>query len=248
MGDSQTDFGYRRVSSSDKDRLVGRVFDSVAMRYDLMNDLMSLGAHRLWKRFAISRLGLKNGHRVLDLAGGTGDMTLLCHRLVAPDGIVTLADINGSMLSVGRNRLIDRGLVSGVQYVQTSAEHLSFAGNQFDAVIIAFGLRNVTDKLRALEEMYRVVRPGRPVVILEFSKLSVSWLQRLYDVYSFRLLPQLGQWVAGDRDSYQYLVESIRRHPNQETLAGMMRLAGFERVVYHNLTAGAVAVHQGVKL
>lgn len=248
MSESQTDFGYRRVHSRDKSRLVSRVFDSVATRYDLMNDLMSLGVHRLWKRFALARLGLKRGHQVLDLAGGTGDMTALCHQFVAPDGMVTLADINGSMLSVGRDRLIDQGLVSGVQYVQTSAEQLSFGANQFDAIIMAFGLRNVTNKQRALQEMYRVVRPGRPVVILEFSKLSVPWLQRLYDVYSFKLLPHLGQWVAGDRDSYQYLVESIRRHPDQETLADMMRLAGFERVVYHNLSAGVVAVHQGVKL
>jgi demethylmenaquinone methyltransferase/2-methoxy-6-polyprenyl-1,4-benzoquinol methylase len=248
MTEPYTDFGYRRVARGDKSRLVRGVFDSVAGRYDLMNDLMSGGLHRLWKRFAVARLSLRPGQRVLDLAGGTGDMARLCLPPIQPGGSVVVSDINAAMLRRGRDRSIDLGLVESIDYAQSNAEHLGFANGSFDAVVIAFGLRNVTDKELALREMLRVLRPGGRAVILEFSKLVLPWLQKAYDYYSFKVLPRLGQWVAEDADSYRYLVESIRLHPDQATLAGMMKDAGFHAPEFHNLSAGIVAVHHGVKL
>lgn len=242
-----TDFGYQQVSVEEKSRRVARVFESVAFRYDLMNDLMSMGAHRLWKRFAVALAGVRPGQRVLDLAGGTGDLTARLARLAHPGGTVVLTDINGAMLRHGRDRLLDRGVAGNVGYVQGNAECLPFPDSSFDVVTMAFGLRNVTHKDQALGSMYRVSRPGGRVVILEFSHVVLPLLQRLYDLYSFNVVPLLGQLVAGDRDSYQYLVQSIRRHPDQETLKTMMENAGFALTDYHNLSAGIVAVHRGFK-
>jgi demethylmenaquinone methyltransferase / 2-methoxy-6-polyprenyl-1,4-benzoquinol methylase len=243
-----TDFGFEQVRVEEKARLVGRVFTSVASRYDLMNDLMSAGSHRLWKHFAVELAGIRSGQDVLDVAGGTGDITARLLQRVGPEGRVVLTDINGSMLGVGRERLLDRGHVGNVVYAQANAECLPFADNSFDAVTIAFGLRNVTDKDRALRSMYRVLRPGGRLVVLEFSHVVLPFLSRLYDLYSFNVVPPLGAWITGDRGSYQYLVESIRRHPNQETLKGMLEAAGFELTDVHNLSGGIVAVHRGYKL
>jgi demethylmenaquinone methyltransferase / 2-methoxy-6-polyprenyl-1,4-benzoquinol methylase len=243
-----TDFGYQRIPVEQKTRRVGQVFDSVAARYDLMNDLMSWGIHRLWKQFAVAIASIKRGQRVLDLAGGTGDMTARLARRVGSAGSVILADINGSMLSIGRDRLIDQGIAGTVQYVQANAESLPFPDNTFDVVTIAFGLRNVTHKDQALASMHRVLQPGGRVVILEFSQLVMPLLQRLYDSYSFTVLPWLGKLVVGDAESYRYLLESIRRHPDQETLKGLMESAGFDLITYYNLSGGIVAVHCGYKL
>jgi demethylmenaquinone methyltransferase/2-methoxy-6-polyprenyl-1,4-benzoquinol methylase len=243
-----TDFGYQRIPVEQKTRRVGQVFDSVAARYDLMNDLMSWGIHRLWKQFAVAIASIKGGQRVLDLAGGTGDMTARLARRVGSAGAVILADINGSMLSIGRDRLIDQGIVGTVQYVQANAESLPFPDNTFDVVTIAFGLRNVTHKDQALASMRRVLQPGGRVVILEFSQLVMPLLQRLYDSYSFNVLPWLGKLVVGDAESYRYLLESIRRHPDQETLKRMMESAGFDLIAYYNLSGGIAAVHCGYKL
>jgi demethylmenaquinone methyltransferase/2-methoxy-6-polyprenyl-1,4-benzoquinol methylase len=243
-----TDFGYQRIPVEQKARRVGQVFDSVAARYDLMNDLMSWGIHRLWKQFAVAIASIKRGQRVLDLAGGTGDMTARLARRVGSAGSVILADINGSMLSIGRDRLIDQGIAGTVQYVQADAESLPFPDNTFNVVTIAFGLRNVTHKDQALASMYRVLQPGGRVVILEFSQLVMPLLQRLYDSYSFTVLPWLGKLVVGDAESYRYLLESIRRHPDQETLKSMMESAGFDLITYYNLSGGIAAVHCGYKL
>ena len=243
-----TDFGYQRIPVEQKARRVGQVFDSVAARYDLMNDLMSWGIHRLWKQFAVAIASIKRGQRVLDLAGGTGDMTARLARRVGSAGSVILADINGSMLSIGRDRLIDQGIAGTVQYVQANAESLPFPDNTFNVVTIAFGLRNVTHKDQALASMYRVLQPGGRVVILEFSQLVMPLLQRLYDSYSFTVLPWLGKLVVGDAESYRYLLESIRRHPDQETLKSMMESAGFDLITYYNLSGGIAAVHCGYKL
>lgn len=248
MSESTTHFGFREVPVSQKQRLVGEVFSSVATRYDLMNDLMSTGMHRLWKHFAVAHAALRQGQSVLDVAGGTGDLSARLARAVGPFGSVTCADINGSMLAVGRDRLLDRGIVQNVHFVQANAELLPFADGSFDAVTIAFGLRNVTDKQRALIEMRRVLKPGGRLVVLEFSQVILPRLRRLYDAYSFNVLPALGKAVAGDRESYQYLVESIRRHPAQAELARMMEAAGLERVDWCNLSAGVVAVHRGYRL
>ena len=237
-----TDFGYEEVTPEEKTRRVGGVFDSVASRYDLMNDLMSGGLHRLWKRYAVTLSQVRAGARVLDLAGGTGDMARLFAQRVGPAGMVVHTDINASMLAAGRDRLLDSGLV--LPTVRCNAEALPFASRSFDCVSIAFGLRNVTDKDRALSEMRRVVRPGGSVLVLEFSRVAPP-LARAYDWYSFNVLPRLGRVVAGDEASYRYLAESIRMHPDQETLRTMMERAGFERVEYHNLTAGVVALHLG---
>ncbi len=243
-----TDFGFEQVRPEEKARLVNRVFSSVASRYDLMNDLMSAGTHRLWKHFAVELTGARPGQSVLDVAGGTGDITSRLLQRISPSGRAILTDINGPMLRVGRDRLLDRGLVNNVVYVQANAECLPFADDTFDILTIAFGLRNVTDKPAALRSMYRVLRPGGRLVVLEFSHVVLPALAKLYDIYSFGLVPRLGQWVTGDKASYQYLVESIRRHPDQATLKAMMEDAGLERVDVHNLSAGIVAVHRGFKL
>ncbi len=246
--DKTTHFGFQQVPREEKVRKVAGVFHSVAARYDLMNDLMSLGIHRIWKRFTIEQSGVRHGYRVLDLAGGTGDLTARFSHMVGPEGEVVLADINDSMLKVGRARLVDRGVVGNLRYVQANAECLPFPDNSFDCITMAFGLRNVTDKDGALASMYRVLKPGSPLLVLEFSKPVVPGLGPIYDAYSFKLLPLMGKLVANDPDSYRYLAESIRMHPDQETLKGMMTAVGFERCDYFNLTGGIVALHRGYKL
>lgn len=242
-----THFGYEAVPLPDKARRVRGVFDSVAGRYDLMNDLMSGGLHRLWKRFAIDQAAIRPGHAVLDLAGGTGDLALAIARRSGPGGSVVLADINAAMLERGRARLIDAGIAGNLSVVRLDAENLPFRESSFDRVVIGFGLRNVTDKDRALAAMWRVLKPGGKALILEFSK-PLDAIRPVYDLYSFRVLPALGRLVAGDQDSYRYLAESIRMHPDQETLLGMMQAAGFERCRYHNLSGGIVALHIGYRV
>ena len=244
---STTDFGFEKVPEEDKVRRVAQVFDSVATRYDLMNDLMSFGLHRLWKRFAVDVSGVHEGERILDLAGGTGDVAALLAGRVGRTGSVVVADINPSMLGVGRERLDGRGLVGNVTYAQANAERLPFAEGSFDCVTMAFGLRNVTHKEAALAETLRVLRPGGRLLVLEFSHVTVSALRPLYDLYSLHGLPLMGRLVAGDADSYRYLAESIRMHPDQETLKGMMETAGFVHCDYLNHTGGIVAVHRGWK-
>ena len=241
------DFGFEQVRKEDKARRVRAVFDSVASRYDLMNDLMSGGAHRLWKRFMLSLTGLRTGGHALDVAGGTGDLAVGLARQVGRSGLVMLTDINASMLSAGRDRLINQGLVANVLCAQADAERLPFPDAGFECVTIGFGLRNVTDKPRALSEMRRVLKPGGQLLVLEFSRPVAPSLGSVYDAYSFRLLPMLGRVVAGDADSYRYLAESIRRHPDQETLLAMLRDAGLEDCRYHNLMGGIVAVHRGYR-
>ena len=243
-----THFGYKQIPADEKSGLVGEVFDSVAERYDVMNDLMSLGLHRLWKRFAIGSGRVRAGETVLDLAGGTGDLTRRLAPLVGPDGHVVLADINESMLQVGRDRLIDEGMVGNIDHILADAEALPFPDNSFDCIYMAFGLRNVTDKARALASMYRVLKPGGRLLILEFSKPVSRGLRPVYDLYSFSILPALGKVVANDADSYRYLAESIRMHPDQDALLGLIEAAGFERCSYHNMTGGVVALHKGYKL
>ena len=243
----ETDFGFERVAWSEKARRVRGVFDSVADRYDVMNDLMSAGAHRLWKRFALSCTNLRAGQRALDVAGGTGDLTVGMARQVGPTGLVLLTDINAAMLARGRDRLLDEGLVDNVRVVQANAEKLPFRDGQFHCVTIGFGLRNVTDKPAALASMRRVLRPGGQLIVLEFSQLAIPALRPLYDAYSFNILPRLGELVAGDAASYRYLAESIRKHPDQETLLGMMRDAGLSGCSYQNLSGGIVAVHRGYR-
>lgn len=240
-------FGYERVAPGTKTARVRRVFDAVSPRYDLMNDLMSAGLHRLWKRFAVDLLKLRPGHVVLDLAGGTGDIARLLARRFPGRNQVLVSDINAQMLWRGRDRSLDAGVVEGVEYVQANAEALPFASGSIDRVTMGFGLRNVTHKQVALGEIARVLRPGGRLVVLEFSAVKSPLLARAYDAYSFQVLPRLGQLVAGDGDSYRYLAESIRVHPDQEALKFMMERAGFEDVRYHNLLAGVVAVHAGWK-
>ena len=242
-----THFGYKDVAVDDKADLVKGVFDSVASRYDIMNDLMSGGMHRLWKRYTIQHANARPGHVILDLAGGTGDLAREFARIVGERGRVVLADINAAMLEHGRRRLVDAGVAGNVELAQVDAEELPFADNTFDRISIAFGLRNVTDKEGALAEMNRVLKPGGKVLILEFSEPSRA-LKPAYDLYSFKVLPLLGRLIAKDPESYQYLAESIRMHPDQETLLGMMQDAGFERCRYNNLTAGIVALHTGYKI
>lgn len=244
---NQTHFGFKQVDKSQKASMVAEVFQSVAAKYDIMNDVMSLGIHRLWKRFTIDCSGARAGQKILDLAGGTGDLTAKFSRIVGENGKVVLADINDAMLKVGRDKLRDLGIVGNVDYVQANAEELPFPDNTFDIITIAFGLRNVTDKDKALASMYRVLKPGGRLLVLEFSKPSNEMLSKAYDFYSFHLLPKIGQLVANDSESYQYLAESIRMHPEQEVLKGMMETAGFEQTTYHNLTAGIVALHRGFK-
>lgn len=241
------DFGFTQVDKTEKVHLVANVFHSVAKKYDLMNDLMSGGIHRLWKRFTIDCSGIRPGQTVLDVAGGTGDLTAKFSRIAGPTGKVILADINDSMLKVGRAKLRDHGITDNVQFVQANAEALPFPDNYFDLITISFGLRNVTDKDKALRSMFRVLKPGGRLIVLEFSKPRYPVLSRVYDQYSFRVLPLMGKIVANDSESYKYLAESIRMHPDQETLKGMMQQAGFEGVEYFNLTGGIVALHRGYK-
>ncbi|MBY6064438.1 bifunctional demethylmenaquinone methyltransferase/2-methoxy-6-polyprenyl-1,4-benzoquinol methylase UbiE [Pseudidiomarina sediminum] len=250
MKDSKSDtidFGYQQVAKEEKQGLVANVFNSVAKKYDIMNDVMSFGIHRLWKRYTIDCSGVRTGMKVLDIAGGTGDLTAQFSRRVGPTGNVVLADINQAMLDVGRDKLRNMGIVGNVDYVQANAEELPFEDDAFDIITIAFGLRNVTDKQKALESMFRVLKPGGRLIVLEFSKPVPPLLSQAYDFYSFNVLPKMGQLVAGDAESYQYLAESIRMHPDQETLKGMMQQAGFEQVTYDNLTGGIVAMHRGFK-
>ena len=246
--DKTTHFGYKQVPVREKAGHVRAVFDSVADRYDLMNDLMSLGVHRLWKRQAVELAGVRRGQRVLDLAGGTGDLAERFAGIVGPTGEVVLTDINAAMLTRGRDRLVDLGLLGNLHYALVNAEALPFPQDHFDCVTIGFGLRNVTHKQRALEEMFRVLRPGGRALVLEFSHPTSRPLQKAYDLYSFTVLPALGRLVAGDADSYRYLAESIRMHPDQETLRAMMEQAGLERCDFFNLSGGIVAIHRGYKL
>ncbi len=243
----EVDFGFQKVSAEEKTRRVGQVFSSVASNYDLMNDLMSLGIHRLWKRHFVATSGVRSGDRVLDLAGGTGDIAALLRPRVGEGGSVVIGDINADMLATGRDRLTDRGLLAGLEYVRLNAEALPFPESSFELVTIAFGLRNVTDQPTALREMFRVLKPGGKLLVLEFSEVTEPWLKPLYDIHSFDVLPRLGQLFANDAASYRYLAESIRKHPNQEALKQLLEQAGFARVQYRNLSAGIVAIHSGVK-
>jgi len=243
-----THFGFKQVAVEEKVDLVRGVFDSVAGQYDIMNDLMSLGIHRLWKRVAVQLGNVRKGEQVLDLAGGTGDLTALFEQRVGQDGQIVLADINAEMLHKGRNRLIDRGLTGNIRYAQVNAECLPFADNTFDCVCIGFGLRNVTDKDAALRSMHRVLKPGGRLIVLEFSHPTDSITEKVYDFYSFKVLPKIGKLVAKDEESYRYLAESIRMHPKQEELLSMMENAGFERCEFFNMTQGIVAVHRGYKI
>ena len=242
---SKTHFGFETVDENEKAKKVAGVFTSVASKYDIMNDLMSVGLHRIWKRFAVSLANVHEGQRVLDVAGGSADLSRLFLKKVGRSGQVVLTDINNAMLCVGRDRLLDEGIATPT--TQCDAEHLPFPDNYFDCVSIAFGLRNVTHKDAALREMYRVIKPGGRVIVLEFSKVAKP-LEKMYDLYSFKLLPKMGKLIANDADSYRYLAESIRMHPGQEELKQMMLDAGLERVEYFNMTGGVVAVHRGYKL
>jgi demethylmenaquinone methyltransferase/2-methoxy-6-polyprenyl-1,4-benzoquinol methylase len=242
-----THFGYKEVDKEAKAGMVADVFHSVAARYDLMNDLMSGGVHRIWKRFTIELSGVRKGNAVLDIAGGTGDLAARFAEIVGPEGRVVLADINDSMLQVGRDKLLDKGLQANLEFVQADAQFLPFPDDSFDCITIAFGLRNVTDKNLALRAMLRVLKPGGRLLVLEFSKPQNELLGKAYDAYSFRVLPFMGRLVANDSDSYQYLAESIRMHPDQDTLKDLMEDAGFTRCEYHNMTGGIVALHKGTK-
>ena len=243
MQDKTTHFGFRDIPAKEKARRVRNVFDSVAENYDLMNDMMSFGVHRLWKRFTLNMADLKPGQQVLDLAAGSGDLA----RLMAPVvGHVVLSDINAAMLARGRVKLLDNGVFGNVTFAQANAEQLPFPDNSFDLVTMAFGLRNVTDKQRALDSIYRTLKPGGRLLVLEFSR-PASALKPAYDFYSFNILPKLGRLIAKDESSYRYLAESIRMHPDQKTLQGMLEQAGLEHCDYHNLTGGIVAVHRGYK-
>jgi len=245
--DDTTDFGFERVKTAEKAGRVREVFDSVAAQYDLMNDLMSGGLHRLWKRFTIELSAVRSGQTVLDIAGGTGDLAAKFSKLVGTEGKVILADINAAMLSVGRDRLIDKGALSNIDVVQADAQFLPFEDNSIDCITIAFGLRNVTDKARALRSMHRVLKPGGRVLVLEFSKPTSPLLSKVYDAYSFSALPVMGKLITDDADGYRYLAESIRKHPDQESLLEMVEDAGFVDCRFHNMTGGIVAVHRGIK-
>lgn len=247
MSKKTTHFGYETVDTKEKAGRVAGVFHSVADNYDLMNDLMSAGIHRLWKHMTIEMSGVRKGHKVLDIAGGTGDLAAKFSKIVGSEGSVVLADINESMLKVGRDRLIDRGITENVTFSQADAQYLPFPDNTFNVITIAFGLRNVTDKDMALRSMLRVLKPGGKLLILEFSKPTSSLLSKIYDTYSFNVLPRLGKVFANDSDSYKYLAESIRMHPDQSTLLQMLDSAGFENTDFHNMTGGVVALHRGIK-
>jgi len=248
MSESKTThFGFETVDVKEKAERVRGVFDSVASNYDLMNDLMSMGIHRIWKKFAVELAGIRSGQKILDLASGTGDLAARFSTLVGPTGQVIMSDINAAMLNEGRNRMLDEGHIGNVQYAQINAQFLPFADNTFDCITIGFGLRNVTDKQLALDAMYRALKPGGRIMVLEFSHPTTKPLQKLYDLYSFKLLPFIGKVVAKDEDSYRYLAESIRMHPDQDTLKDMLTEAGFEDSDYHNLSGGIVAVHRGFK-
>ena len=247
MSDKTTHFGYKTVNVEEKAGKVAEVFHSVADNYDLMNDLMSMGIHRIWKQVAIEMSGVRSGHKVLDIAGGTGDLAAKFSRIVGATGSVVLADINQSMLCRGRDKLIDQGINSNVRFTQADAQYLPFPDNTFNLITIAFGLRNVTDKAMALRSMQRVLAPGGKLLVLEFSKPTNALLSKLYDSYSFNVLPKLGKIFANDADSYQYLAESIRMHPDQQTLLGMMDEAGFANTDFQNLTGGIVSIHRGIK-
>ena len=242
-----THFGYQTVKTADKARLIADVFHSVANRYDLMNDLMSLGVHRLWKRYAAELSAVREGQTVLDLAGGTGDLAALLAPKVGKSGKIILSDINDSMLKIGRERMTNQGHIGNIEYVLANAESLPFSDKQFDCVCIAFGLRNVTDKNAALHSIYRVLKPGGRLLVLEFSKPTNSLIKQIYDQYSFNILPKIGKFVADDTDSYRYLAESIRMHPDQQTLKSMVIDAGFDQCDVHNLSGGIVALHRGFR-
>jgi demethylmenaquinone methyltransferase/2-methoxy-6-polyprenyl-1,4-benzoquinol methylase len=248
MTKKETHFGYKTVDEGEKEGLVAGVFDSVASKYDIMNDVMSFGIHRIWKKIAMQHTGLKPGDCALDVAGGTGDLTMQLSRQVGPTGKVIISDINASMLEEGRKRLLDKGYGGNIEFVEANAEDLPFADNSFDCITIAFGLRNVTHQDKALQSMYRVLKPGGRLLILEFSKPVTPFLNKAYDLYSFNILPKMGKLIADDEKSYRYLAESIRMHPDQETLKQLMQQAGFERCTYHNMTGGIVALHKGFKL
>jgi demethylmenaquinone methyltransferase/2-methoxy-6-polyprenyl-1,4-benzoquinol methylase len=243
-----TDFGYEKVPYGEKKSRVRGVFDSVAPRYDLMNDVMSFGLHRLWKRFTVAKTGLKPGQQALDVAAGSGDLSIPMAKQVGREGRVFVTDINGEMLSVGRDRLLDAGVAGNVEFMLADAEALPFADRSFHCITIGFGLRNVTDKDKALRSMYRVLKPGGRLLVLEFSKPALGPLNALYDTYSFEVLPRMGKWLAGDDASYRYLAESIRKHPDQSTLKQMLEAAGFERCEVFNLSGGIVALHSGYRL
>ncbi|CAC9625771.1 2-methoxy-6-polyprenyl-1,4-benzoquinol methylase (EC 2.1.1.201) [uncultured Gammaproteobacteria bacterium] len=244
--DNTTHFGFKDVATQDKQEMVRSVFDSVANKYDLMNDVLSFGAHRLWKHYTIAMANVKTGDKILDIAGGTGDLARAFATKVGNTGQVVLSDINAAMLNEGRKNLINKGVI-GVEFVQLSGEQIPFADNSFDCVSIAFGLRNVTDKDQCIREMYRVLKPGGCMLILEFSKTDIVPLEKFYDFYSFNVMPKLGKFIANDEESYQYLAESIRKHPDQETLKKMVLDAGFGLCEYHNLSGGIVALHKGIK-
>lgn len=249
MSDEKTtDFGYEKVKTEEKAQRVAGVFHSVAAKYDVMNDLMSAGIHRLWKRYTIELSGVRKGDRVLDIAGGTGDLSAKFANLVGPTGQVVLADINASMLNVGRDKLMDNAVSGNIDFVQADAQYLPFPDNYFDCITIAFGLRNVTDKNKALASMLRVLKPGGRLLVLEFSKPTNALLEKAYDAYSFGFLPFIGKLVANDAKSYRYLAESIRMHPDQETLKSMMSDAGFSECKFYNMSGGIVALHKGTKI
>jgi len=248
MTKKETHFGYKTVEENAKESLVAGVFDSVASKYDIMNDVMSFGVHRIWKKVAMQHTGLKPGGSALDVAGGTGDLTMQMSKQVGPSGKIIISDINAAMLEEGRKRLLDKGYAGNIDFVEANAEALPFEDNQFDCITIAFGLRNVTHQDEALASMYRVLKPGGRLLILEFSKPVMPGLDKVYDFYSFNILPKMGKLIAGDEESYRYLAESIRMHPDQDTLKQMMVDAGFERCTYHNMTGGIVALHKGFKL
>ncbi len=247
MNNEKTHFGYREVPLEEKADLVSEVFRSVAPKYDLMNDLMSLGLHRVWKRFTIDRAALRPGMVVLDVASGTGDLAKAMARIVGPTGKIIMSDINEAMLAVGRDKLIDAGVIGNIECIIADAQALPLPDNEVDRITIAFGLRNVTDKAKALRSMYRTLKPGGKLLILEFSHPQTPLLSKFYDFYSFNIIPKLGELITNDRESYQYLVESIRMHPDQETLKTMLQEAGFENVNYFNLNGGIVALHEGYK-